>query len=143
MDFFKETEYKIKDNYNSGINSDLRNNQDLIGSIENKNINEHHPYYPNINNNINLGLAFNTPTLSTEKEIRKIIEREIEPFIFSAKNEFRLNIENFQKDIADYKHFESELRNVRETVHENKKLILINQEENDRKINDNIDFCFY
>lgn len=83
-----------------------------------------------------LGLAFNTQTLQTEKEIRKIIEREIEPFIFSAKNDLRLNIENFSKDIADYKHFEAELLSVKELVQENKRLVLVNQEENERKIND-------
>jgi len=97
----------------------------------------------NPNNNFNptstgnLGIAFNTQTLQTEKEIRKIIEREIEPFIFSAKNDLRLNIENFSKEIADYKFFEAELRSVKEMVQENKRLVLVHQEESERKINDN------
>lgn len=89
-------------------------------------------------NKPSLGLSFNTPTFQTEKEIRKIIEREIEPFIYSAKNDLRLNIESFSKEISDYKHFESELRTIKEIVQENKRLVLINQEENERKINDNV-----
>ncbi len=121
------------------LKSSTANNQNLSNAnFNNFNINN----YNSINNNPslsgNLGLALNTSTLQAEKDIRKIIEREIEPFIYSAKNELRLNIENFSKEISEYKHFESELKSVKEIVYENKRLILINQEENDRKINDSI-----
>ncbi len=104
--------------------------------FNNFNINNYNSIINNPSLTGNLGLALNTPTLQAEKDIWKIIEREIEPFIYSAKNELSLNIENFSKDISEYKHFESELKSVKEIFYDNKRLILINQEENDRKIND-------
>lgn len=131
LDFFKERELKIQEF--------KRNNYDEnFGSLPSNNYLSHTPKNnSNTSSTGNLGLAFNTQTFQTEKEIRKIIEREIEPFIFSAKNDLRLNIESFSKEIADYKHFESELLSVKELVQENKRIVLVNQEENERKINDN------
>ena len=131
LDFFKECETKIQEF--------KRNKYDEnFGNLASTSYLSQTPKSTsNPISTASLGLAFNTPTLQTEKEIRKIIEREMEPFIFSAKNDLRLNIENFSKDIADYKHFEAELLSVKELVQENKRLVLVNQEENERKINDN------
>lgn len=74
--------------------------------------------------------------INNEYEIRKVIEREMEPYTFSIKNELRLMMDNFVKDLGEYKYLKSEINLTKETVQDNKKLILIFQEELERKFND-------
>src|SRR5690606_5056466 len=73
---------------------------------------------------------------SNEYDTRKAIEREIEPYIFSIKNELRLMIDNFNKNVGDYNYIKPEINLVKESVMENKKLVLIFQEDFERKLGD-------
>jgi exonuclease SbcC len=80
-------------------------------------------------------LENNSDYSESSNQIRKAIQRELEPFIFSAKNELKLIIENFNKDLGVYKYLQSDNNIVKEAVQENKKMILIFQEEIEKKFN--------
>jgi hypothetical protein len=66
--------------------------------------------------------------------MRKILEREIEPYLFSIKNELRLFADNFHKEVGDYKGMLNEITGFKQMVTENKKLFLSFQEDFQNKL---------
>jgi len=124
LDYFKEASQK---NYDSSIF-----NQDPLKALKTEFDSTN--YQPDRRQILS---SFKNPQAnSTPVETRQIIEREMEPYIFSIKNELKLMIENFTRELGDYKFIKSELNLVKETVMENKKIILIFQEDIEKKFSD-------
>jgi len=67
-------------------------------------------------------------------EIRKILEREVEPYLFSVKSELKLTMDNFLKEIGEFKHIANEVNQMKQSINENRKLVLIFQEDFDKKL---------
>ena len=63
-----------------------------------------------------------------------MLEREIEPYLYSIKSELKLTMDNFLKEIGEYKYVNSEINVVKQSIMDNKKLVLIFQEDFDRKL---------
>ncbi len=66
--------------------------------------------------------------------MRKLLEREIEPYLHSIKNELRLFVDKFNKEAGDHKTLLSEIYGFKQMVSENKKMILTFQEEFQKKL---------
>lgn len=88
--------------------------------------------------NINTAAVTNGNVLSTsnEYETRKIIERELEPYVNSIKKELKVQLDSFQKDADVIKRSQSELSSLKEIAMSNKKNIIKLQSERDISIND-------
>ena len=88
--------------------------------------------------NINTAAVTNGNVLSTsnEYETRKIIERELEPYVNSIKKELKVQLDSFQKDADVIKSSQSELSSLKEIAMSNKKNIIKLQSERDISIND-------
>jgi hypothetical protein len=69
-----------------------------------------------------------------------MLEREIEPYLYSIKNELRLFADNFHKEVGDHKLIINEINNFKQMVTDNKKLITTFHEDFEKKLyemNDN------
>ena len=101
--------------------------------IEQKMLNETSSYLPfstkskidqstiNINTAVTNGNVLST---SNEYETRKLIERELEPYVNSIKKELKVQLDSFQKDADVIKSTKSELSSLKEIVISNKKDII-------------------
>ena len=101
--------------------------------IEQKMLNETSSYLPfstkskidqstiNINTAVTNGNVLST---SNEYETRKLIERELEPYVNSIKKELKVQLDSFQKDADVIKSTQSELSSLKEIVISNKKDII-------------------
>ena len=101
--------------------------------IEQKMLNETSSYLPfstkskidqstiNINTAVTNGNVLST---SNEYETRKLIERELEPYVNSIKKELKVQLDSFQKDADVIKSTQSELSSLKEIVISNKKEII-------------------
>ena len=101
--------------------------------IEQKMLNETSSYLPfstkskidqstiNINTAVTNGNVLST---SNEYETRKLIERELEPYVNSIKKELKVQLDSFQKDADVIKSTKSELSSLKEIVISNKKEII-------------------
>ena len=101
--------------------------------IEQKILNETSSYLPfstkskidqstiNINTAVTNGNVLST---SNEYETRKLIERELEPYVNSIKKELKVQLDSFQKDADVIKSTKSELSSLKEIVISNKKDII-------------------
>ena len=65
-----------------------------------------------------------------------MFEKEIEHYLYIFKSELKLNIDNIYRELGDNKYHSSELNLVKQNVNDNKKLILIFQEDFEKKISD-------
>jgi chromosome segregation ATPase len=65
-----------------------------------------------------------------------MIEREMEPYVFSVKNELRILMDNFSNEFKGQKVITDELGNLRGQIHENKKLVVVFREEIEKKLSD-------
>lgn len=63
-----------------------------------------------------------------------MLEREIEPYLFSIKNELRLFVDKFNKEASDHKTLLSEIYGFKQMVNDNKKMIITFQEDFQRKL---------
>ena len=96
------------------------------------------PYLSKISSLQGSNLPLNTTTnfisnQTTDAEIRKMIEREMEPYLFKMKNELALTMENYRKEMEEYTHLKPELQLLKENLEANKKACQLNQDENDKK----------
>ena len=101
--------------------------------IEQKMLNETSSYLPfstkskidqstiNINTAVTNGNVLST---SNEYETRKLIERELEPYVNSIKKELKVQLDSFQKDADVINSTKSELSSLKEIVISNKKDII-------------------
>ena len=101
--------------------------------IEQKMLNETSSYLPfstkskidqstiNINTAVTNGNVLST---SNEYETRKLIERELEPYVNSIKKELKVQLDSFQKDADVINSTKSELSSLKEIVISNKKEII-------------------
>ena len=101
--------------------------------IEQKMLNETSSYLPfstkskidqstiNINTAVTNGNVLST---SNEYETRKLIERELEPYVNSIKKELKVQLDSFQKEADVIKSTKSELSSLKEIVISNKKEII-------------------
>ena len=101
--------------------------------IEQKMLNETSSYLPfstkskidqstiNINTAVTNGNVLST---SNEYETRKLIERELEPYVNSIKKELKVQLDSFQKDADVINSTKSELSSLKELVISNKKDII-------------------
>lgn len=69
-----------------------------------------------------------------EHEIRKLIERELNPYMDSVRKEIRLNIDNFLYDIGEYKRLKEDMNKFQVVIDDHKKTILLQQREQEIKI---------
>lgn len=67
-------------------------------------------------------------------EIRRAIKREIEPFVFSIKNELNITMDAFRKEIESYAEFKPDIEECKEIASENTRFIRATHEEMDKKI---------
>ena len=145
-------------NIECNINSSFQNNSNPIYS--NANIYNHKPVLihsntDNIDNkyttNYSNNRDYNRLSLegnSTEYNIRKLIERESEPFIDSIKKELRViiddfrfdvneniikNIRNIYTNIQSYSNNEYKFNKIQDEVDNNKKLSLLFQQDSENK----------
>lgn len=63
-----------------------------------------------------------------------MLEREIEPYLYSIKNELRLFADNFQKEVGDHKLILNEINTFKQMVTDNKKLITNFHEDFGKKL---------
>ena len=85
---------------------------------------------------VNIYGTSSASNLSSNYEVRKVLEKEIEPYMYSIKNELRLMCENFFKEIGEFKTFRTDIASLKESSAANKKLLLIQKEENEKKLSD-------
>jgi len=130
-----EIENKIKKQTVSSLRyNDLMNsNTNTIYNNEQETLSKKYDFNKN-STNFSSNLNFHVSDKSNEMEIRKILEREVEPYLFSVKSELKLTMDNFLKEIGEFKHIANEVNQMKQSINENRKLVLIFQEDFDKKL---------
>ena len=126
-------------NYNpkySSFESQIKQDLPYFQNQKNKNFessNYNDSYEPNYN--ILKNSSFGNYNLSNgTTQNKKYMEREMEPYLDRMKKELNYIIETFKKEIGNDFSFQSIYENLKENKEDNKKLIDLFQEENNKKI---------
>lgn len=69
----------------------------------------------------------------SEKTIRKLIEKEIEPYLYSAKNSIKSVIDNFQNELLEYRNIGEVTSSFKQSIIDSKRTITSNKEEADKR----------
>ena len=78
-----------------------------------------------------------TVSMTTHPEIRKMMEVEMEPYLFKMQSELNLQMLNFKNEISDYLQFKEEIDLLREKNQKLEKLIQTTEEANAKENLDN------
>lgn len=76
---------------------------------------------------------------NNSKEIRKILERELDPYINNIKSELRIGLDHFHKEVQCYNTFIPEIKEVKESLESCRRLIRFSNEINENKFNEQRD----
>ena len=71
-----------------------------------------------------------------EFEIKKFLDKELENYLFTIKTELKYTIENFYREIGEFKFIKNEINLIKQSTVDNKKLVLIFQDDFEKKINE-------
>lgn len=117
------------------IENEFKNTNSLLYKPNGGNGNNYQSQYNNNNHNDNLMVGNLLGNQTTNSEIRKMFEQEMQPYLYKMKNDLALQMDSYRKEIENNSLIQSELASIEANVIDNSKQCQTNHNENTKKIN--------